>query len=133
RRSTPRALARRLRGDIDRIVLMALRKETERRYASAKELAEDVEATLAGLPVRARPDSVAYRATKFVRRNRVAVALAAAVLVSLLCGIVPSGRAEQRARAQPLHARIEADSFQRTGEFLLDDLLASTDATDTAA
>jgi len=133
RRSTPRALARRLRGDIDRIVLMALRKEPERRYASAKELAEDVEAHLAGLPVRARPDSVAYRATKFVRRNRVAVALAAAVLVSLLLGIVLSRRAEQRARAQALHARIEADSFQRTGEFLLDDLLASTGATDTAA
>ena len=133
RRSTPRALARRLRGDIDRIVLMALRKEPERRYASAKELAEDVEAHLAGLPVRARPDSFLYRATKFVRRNRVAVALAAAVLVSLLLGIVLSRRAEQRARAQALHARIEADSFQRTGEFLLDDLLGSTDATDSAA
>jgi serine/threonine-protein kinase len=133
RRSTPRGLARRVSGDLDRIVLMALRKEPERRYGSVKELADDVEAHLAGLPVRARPDSVVYRATKFVRRNRLAVGLAAAVLVSLLVGIVVSRRAEQRARTQALHARIEADSFQRNGEFLLEDLLASTDPSDAAA
>ena len=121
----PASSRRRLRGDLDRIVLMALRKEPERRYGSAKELADDVEAHLAGRPVRARADSVGYLAAKFVQRNRIAVAAAAAVLVALVVGIVVSRRAEQRARTQAVHARIEADSFQRNGDFLLETLLAS--------
>jgi serine/threonine-protein kinase len=133
RNATPRGLERRLRGDLDRIVLMALRKEPERRYGSAKELADDVEAHLAGMPVRARPDSVAYRTAKFVRRNRLAVALAVAVFVSLVLGIVLARRAERRARAQALHARIEADSFQHIADFLLDDFLSSTDTAADAA
>jgi serine/threonine protein kinase/tetratricopeptide (TPR) repeat protein len=133
RSATPRSLERRLRGDLDRIVLMALRKEPERRYGSAKELADDVEAHLAGLPVRARPDSMVYRTTKFVRRNRLAVALCVAVFASLLVGLLAARRAEQRARAQAVHARIEADSFQRISEFLLDDFLSSTDASSDAA
>jgi len=133
RNATPRSLERRLRGDLDRIVLMALRKEPERRYGSAKELADDVEAHLAGLPVRARPDSVAYRAAKFVRRNRLAVALAVAVFLSLVIGIIASRRAEQRARGQAIHARIEADSFQHISEFLLDDFLSSTETAADAA
>src|SRR5262249_28051475 len=61
---------RRLRGDLDRIVLMALKKEPERRYVSAAQFGEDVERYLDGRPIVARPDSVRYRFTKFVRRNR---------------------------------------------------------------
>ncbi len=84
RASDPRRLARALRGDLDTIVLMALRKDPRRRYASAEQLAEDVERHLAGLPVRARPDTASYRVGKFVRRQRAAVAAAGVALVALL-------------------------------------------------
>ena len=77
-----------LRGDLDAIVLSALRKEPERRYGSVEQLANDIRRHLAGLPVRARADSVWYRSAKFLRRNRVAVGAAALVLLTLVGGIV---------------------------------------------
>ena len=61
---------RRLRGDLDIIVLKALRKDPARRYPSVEALLEDLERHRTGLPVRARPDSVAYRARKFLGRHR---------------------------------------------------------------
>lgn len=76
RGATPRALARRLAGDLDTIVLKALRKEPERRYASVEQLSEDVRRHLEGLPVTARPDTMAYRTAKFARRHRLGVAMA---------------------------------------------------------
>jgi serine/threonine-protein kinase len=77
------AAARALRGDLDRIVLMALRKEPGRRYATARELAEDLRRFLEGRPVRARADTPGYRLRRFVGRHRaatVAAVLAAAAL-----------------------------------------------------
>jgi len=62
-------LKRRLKGDLDNIVLKALRKEPARRYVSAEQLAEDIRRHLHGLPVTATPDSFSYRAGKFVRRQ----------------------------------------------------------------
>jgi serine/threonine-protein kinase len=80
----PRArLRRRLRGDLDNIVLMALRASPDRRYASAERLADDVRRHLRGEPVSARPDTVVYLAGKFIRRHRAGVALAALVFVLL--------------------------------------------------
>ncbi|HKT61838.1 MAG TPA: serine/threonine-protein kinase, partial [Gemmatimonadales bacterium] len=67
------ALRRRLRGDLDTIVLKALRKEPERRYPSTAALLEDLQRYRDGLPVRARPDTFAYRARKFAGRHRVGV------------------------------------------------------------
>ena len=86
---TTRQLSRLLRGDIDTIVLAALRKEPDRRYGSVGALAEDLRRHLAGRPVTARSDGVGYRTGKFIRRNRVAIAavvtvLAAAALVAVL-------------------------------------------------
>lgn len=75
-------LRRRLRGDLDTIVLKALRKEPERRYASVDALADDVRRHLDGLPVAARPDTLRYRAGKFVRRHRSRVAVAGLLLVA---------------------------------------------------
>ncbi len=72
---------RRLAGDLDNVVLKALRKEPARRYGSVSRLIEDVERHLDGRPVQARPDTFTYRAGKFVRRNASAVATAAAALV----------------------------------------------------
>jgi serine/threonine protein kinase len=79
RRTTRERLRKRLAGDLDTIVLMALRREPERRYATAEQMVDDVRRHLAGLPVRARPDTLRYRAGKFVRRHTHALAAAAAV------------------------------------------------------
>jgi serine/threonine protein kinase/tetratricopeptide (TPR) repeat protein len=76
----PASLRRTLAGDLDSIVLQALRKEPEERYASAEDLSEDVRRYLEGLPVRARKDSAVYRFGKFVRR-RVGAAVAVSVCV----------------------------------------------------
>jgi serine/threonine protein kinase/tetratricopeptide (TPR) repeat protein len=68
-------LRRRLRGDLDNIVLMALRKDPARRYASVEQFSEDIRRHLDGRPIVARKDTLGYRTAKFVRRNRVAVAV----------------------------------------------------------
>lgn len=87
RRSTdPIRLRRTLSGDLDTIVLKALRKETARRYTSVEQLSEDIRRYLDGAVVTARPDTFRYRATKFVRRNRMPVALAV-VFVAILTGL----------------------------------------------
>jgi len=72
-----------LRGDLDNIVLMALRKEPERRYASVEQFSADIGRFLSGMPVQARRDTAWYRASKFVRRHAVGVAATAAALVLL--------------------------------------------------
>ena len=82
--------ARQLRGDLDNILARAIAKDPNRRYASAQQLAEDIEAYRAGLPVRARPDTIGYRARKFVGRHRFASALAAATVVFLVAGVAVS-------------------------------------------
>ena len=103
----PGKLARRLRGDLDTIVLMAMRKEPERRYASVRQLSEDVVRYLEARPILARKDKVSYRAIKFVRRHRSGVAAAALAALALGAGIVITvhqkavaeferGRAERR-------------------------------------
>src|ERR1044072_9108606 len=65
-----------LKGDLDNIVLKALKKEPDRRYESVEQFSEDIRRYLAELPVSARPDTFSYRASKFVKRNRVGVVAA---------------------------------------------------------
>jgi serine/threonine protein kinase len=113
RRTRPLPLARRLRGDLDNIILTALRKEPRRRYGSAAQLAEDLERHLQNLPVTARPDTLRYRARKFVRRHRTAVA-AAAVMVLLVAGFVASLVVQGRRLAQ------ERDKARYALSFLVD-------------
>ena len=84
RRATPKQLARRLRGDLDNIVLSALRTEPDRRYSSAELLAEEVAHHQAGLPVRARGNEIGYRLGKSLRRHRLAVALAAGFALAVV-------------------------------------------------
>jgi serine/threonine protein kinase len=84
RQTTPARLARQLRGDLARIAEMALRKDPDRRYATAAHLAEDLERHLDGRPVLARPHSLVYRASRFARRHRVALAAAAIVVAALV-------------------------------------------------
>jgi eukaryotic-like serine/threonine-protein kinase len=108
---TPTRLAKALQGDLDTIVLRALRAEPDRRYPSAEALADDLERYLAGVPVRARPDSFLYRAGKFVRRNRVGVAAGLAGLLAVAGG---SGVALWQARV----AAAERDLAREVSSFL---------------
>ena len=90
---------RRLRGDLDTILLTALRKESARRYQSVEQFAGDVRRHLEGLPVRARPDTFGYRAGKFVRRNRVPVAAGVLLALALLGGTAATTYQARQARA----------------------------------
>ena len=82
-----RRRAKALRGDLDAIVLTALRRESSQRYSSAGRLADDIESYLAGEPVKARPDSRLYRGRKFVARHALPVSAALAVVVALAVGL----------------------------------------------
>lgn len=114
------ALARRLRGDLDTIVLKALRKEPGRRYGSARELAEDVERFLSHRPVLARPETLGYRAVKFVRRNTWGT-LATLTLVLLIVGfaVVTALQSARLARERD-DAQAERNRVRQTSDFLLD-------------
>lgn len=118
RGTDPGRLRRQLSGDLDTIVLKALRKEPERRYASTAELAGDVERHLSGLPVQARPDTLAYRASKFVRRHRVGVTATGLITLSLLGGAGAAAWQAQRATAERDRARLEAANAGQLVVFL---------------
>ena len=80
-------LHRRLLGDLDNILLRALRKEPERRYSSVEQFSEDVRRHLVGLPVIARNDTLMYLASKFIRRRKGVVVAATLLLLSLVGGL----------------------------------------------
>ncbi len=84
----PHSWRKQLAGDLDNIVLMAMRKEPERRYQSVDQLAEDIQRYLDHRPVMARRDSVGYRSWRFARRHRLSLAGAAIVFASLLSGVI---------------------------------------------
>jgi serine/threonine-protein kinase len=110
---TLQRFAREVAGELDTIVLTALRREPERRYAHAEALADDLRRWLDGRPVAAQPDTATYRARKFVARHRLAVGSASAVLLALIAGFgtalwQASVAREQARRAQVQLARAEA-------------------------
>lgn len=84
RGETPPRLARHLRGDLDNILLKALRKEPDRRYQTVQQLSDDLRRHVEGLPVSARPDTLIYRAQKFVQRHRALAITSTGVAASLL-------------------------------------------------
>lgn len=98
RKTLPARLRRQLAGDLDNIVLKALRKEPQRRYATVEQLSEDLRRHLAGLPVSARRDSVVYRAKKFLVRNWIAVAAAVVLVAALAGGVIGTTRGMFAAR-----------------------------------
>ena len=98
----PRALAARLAGDLDAIVLKALRREPQHRYIGAGALVDDLDRYLQGRPVAARPEGRRYRAGKFARRHRVGIAVAVSLVLSLLGGWAATA---WQARAKTLEAQ----------------------------
>ena len=117
--SLPVELRKTLRGDLDTIVMKALRKEPGRRYDSVEQLAEDLRRFLDGRPVSAHPDRWTYRAGKFVRRHRGGVA-AAAVIVLLLVGYgVTITWHSQRTQAALDRAQREAQKSEQVTSFLV--------------
>ncbi|MEM7350842.1 MAG: serine/threonine-protein kinase [Acidobacteriota bacterium] len=113
RATTPRRLVRQLRGDLDNIVLMALRKEPERRYTLVAHLAADLGRHLDRLPVRARPDTLLYRGQRFLQRNRLA-AIAMTLILALTVAFVVALMEQVRATTE------ERDRSDQIAEFLLD-------------
>jgi tetratricopeptide (TPR) repeat protein len=115
----PSTLAPGLSGDLDAIVLKAMRKEPERRYASAAALSEDIGRFLDGLPIEARHGSGAYRAKKFVRRNRVGAAATALVLAALVGGVWATLREARRAREAEVRAERRFNDVRRLANSFL--------------
>jgi len=115
RNTDPPRLRRALAGDLDRIVLSALRKEPQRRYASADQLSEDLRRYLAGLPVSAQPDTVRYRTAKFVRRNQLLVVFAATLFLAVSAlAISMTIQSRRVAHQRNLALAAQADAQEQT-------------------
>lgn len=124
RTTTPEKLSRLLRGDLDTIVAKALKKNPQERYASVTALADDLVRYLRNEPISARPDTLTYRAAKFVRRNRAAVALASLAFVATMAGVAGTLVQARRARVQrdfALRQLSRAEAINDLNEFVLSD------------
>jgi len=118
RQTDSRTLQRELHGDLDWIVMKAMEPDRGRRYGTADELAAEIHRYRHHDLILARPPSVRYRVSKFVRRNRLAVTAATTVAASLLLGTVSTGVGIVRAtRAEGVAAQ-EADVAQQVSAFL---------------
>jgi len=113
-------LRRKLGGDLDTICQQALHPEPQRRYRSAEALADDLTRLLHGQPVRARPDSLAYRAGKFLRRNRWSASFASALFVVAIGFGVYATLTASRLAEQSRAVSLERDRAQATTDFLAD-------------
>ena len=106
-----RKLSKRLSGDLDNIVLKALRKEPQRRYVSVEQFAEDIRRHIENLPVIARKDTIRYRTSKFVTRHKTAVVAAGLVSLTLLAGLAVTIREAQVAQQRFNEVRGLANSL----------------------
>ena len=114
-----RPRSRELSGDLDWVIGKALQPEADRRYRSASELGQDLENYLRLRPVSARPDSLAYRVRRFVRRNRLPVAAASLALAGIVLALIVALVQAERARTSASLARIEAGKANAVQEFLV--------------
>jgi tetratricopeptide (TPR) repeat protein len=128
-----------LRGELDWITMKAIARDPERRYASASALADDLHRYMANEPVEAGPESRVYRASKFVRRNRVGVIAGGIAATGILAGSifsvwfgVQANSAREAERAQRVEAEQNEAIAQAVNDFLRNDLLAGVDPTRTA-
>jgi tetratricopeptide (TPR) repeat protein len=133
RGTSAKRLRRALDGDLNTIVLMAMRKEPERRYGSAEQMASDIQRFLEGKPVIARRDTMSYRTSKFVKRHWLPVSAAAAATFMIIAFSVTTYEqsvriaaerdhaAQQRERAEHERARAEEVSSFLVNLFKLSD------------
>jgi len=112
-------LQRRLAGDLDNIVLKALRKEPRERYASADQLSEDIRRHLDGLPVLARKNTVAYRCRKYILRHKIGVTASVLIFISLLTGMALTLREARIARANELRAERRFNDVRKLANSLI--------------
>jgi len=120
RATTPAALARRLAGDLDAIVLQATARDRDRRYGSAAELAADLERHRRFRPISARPPGRFYALGKLVRRHRAAAIGAVLVFAALAAGVVARSLEARRANQEAAAARRAEAETRQVVEFLVD-------------
>lgn len=128
RGTTPERLRRRLQGDLDTIVLKALKKNPAERYASAHAFADDLRRYLAHEPIAARPDSLSYRARRFMRRHRVPVALSVLASGALVAGVAATlmqARTAGQEREFALRQLARAEAVNELNQFVLSDAAPS--------
>ena len=124
RATTPENLRRQLRGDLDTILGKALKKNPAERYTSVTALADDLQRYFKHEPISARPDTVAYRAAKFVRRNRGTVVLTAVAFIAVMAGIAGTliqARTARRQRDFAFRQLARAEKINDLNHFLLTD------------
>ena len=121
---TVKRLAAALLGDLDTIILKAIRKEPHARYSTVDAFAQDIERYLSGQPVLARPESRRYRARKFVMRNKLAVSAAVTVALALAAGAGLALWQAHRALEEKWRADTEAATARAIADFLQKDLLS---------
>ena len=108
-----------LRGDLENIILKALRKESSRRYGSVAQFSDDIRRYLEGRPVTARKDTFNYRTVKFIKRNKVAVTAAGLVVLSLIGGIFATALQARRANLQRARAEQRFNDVRRLAHSLM--------------
>ena len=114
-------LCRRLRGDLDSIVLTAMRKDLAERYGSVALLDDDIGRHMERLPVLARGDSWRYRTARFVRRNKVGVTAAAAIVITLVGGVIATSWQARVARAERARAERRFNDVRKLANSVLFD------------
>jgi len=122
--TTPEKLRRQLRGDLDTILGKTLKKNAAERYPSVTALADDLQRYLKHEPISARPDTMRYRAAKFVRRNRTGVALTSVALIAVIAGVTGTlmqTRTARRQRDFAFHQLARAEKINSLNQFLLSD------------
>jgi len=119
RSSDPARLGRQLAGDLETIVAVALRAEPERRYLSVGQLDDDLRRHQEGLPVRARPDTLGYRVSRFVSRNRYGVIAAATIVLLVMAFGVTASLQARALAAERDRAQNEAETAREIADFLV--------------
>jgi eukaryotic-like serine/threonine-protein kinase len=122
RNTNPEKLRRTLAGDLDQVLMKALRKEPQMRYASAEDFAGDLRAFGLGLPVSARRGTFSYRAGKFIRRNKLSLGTAAVSAVMIVAGVVAIVREAHIARLQEARAERRFNDVRHLANSLLFDI-----------
>jgi non-specific serine/threonine protein kinase/serine/threonine-protein kinase len=120
-------VSRRFLADLDNVVLKALHKEPARRYASAEQLSEDLGRCLEGFPVRARPDTMGYRAHRFIGRHRIAVSASVLAVATLLAATGAALWQASVARAERSRAERRFTDVRRLANVLLFDVHGALD------